>query len=471
MTNYTWLTSGREAMVQLNETYSFYSMIRDRFLAFNGTSFEEDNTASWTSMWPQSMVGVDTASTWWEGFATPWCEAGIPVQACESTASDLLEQLKYGCITSSRDTIDDVPGAGGNSNPLVPGDGNSAFFLHRWRVGQDRLLMAAISTRPFFDHVWSTMWQNTSTWAGFAEYYVELAWILSVLSGGAVGFGDMPNNSNRTLIMTACKEDGVLLSASLPSYYLDDMYRPVGSVPGLDPAVGRVYQAPSFIPTTPGHARGVQAARARAGGFDASPITGICTAASPARCGGAAGSAAAWGTFTTVLAIDVNSTAAALAPWQLLPDLSGGGPHVAVPWSRGAAAPAAACAPGAPPPPCTLPFSPTSPLPLYTGAPQANYTHQFELFSVSPVYSSGYALLGELDKVVRVSPARFAWVAGGAEGLSFQVTGSSVGEEVVVSLLQPGVSGTEVVTLQLSIQPAGACVVTCTQNCTWQCPT
>ena len=470
MNNFTWITSGREAMVQLNETYAFYSMIRDRFLAFNGTSFEEDNTDSWTTQWAQSMVGVDTASTWWMGFATPWCEAGIPVQACESTASDLLEALKYGCITSSRDTIDDVPGAGGNSNPLVPGGGNAVNFLHRWRVGQDRLLMASINIHPFFDNVWSTMWQNSSTWAGFAEYYVELAWILSVLSGGAVGFSDMPYNSNRTLIMTACKEDGALLGASLPSYYLDDVYRPKGSVPGLDPTVGRVYQAPSFIPSTPTHARRVEAARARAGGFDASPITGICTAASPESCGAAA--AAAYGTFTTVLAIDMNSTAAQLAPWQLTPDLSAGGAYVAVPWSRGAAATAAACAPGAPPTPCTLPFSPTSPLPLFTGAPATNYTHDFELYSISPLFSSGWALLGELDKVVRVSPARFAWVAGDGEGLRFEVTGSSgMGEEVVVTLLQPGGNGAVVLPLALSLPPTGACVVTCAQNCTWECPT
>jgi hypothetical protein len=77
------------------------------------------------------------------------------------------------------------------------------------------------------------MWQNGSTWAGFAEYYVELAWALSVLSGGAVGFGDLAGATNRSLLMTACREDGVLLGASLPSFYIDDVYRPAGSVAGL----------------------------------------------------------------------------------------------------------------------------------------------------------------------------------------------------------------------------------------------
>ncbi len=464
-------------------------MIRDRFLAFNGTSFETDNTGTWFLNWAQSQVGVGTASQWWEGFATPWCEAGIPVQACESSASDLLEMLKYGCVTSSRDTIDDVPGAGGNSNPLVPGGGNAVNFLHRWHVGQDRLLMAALSTAPFYDNVWSTMWQNSSTWAGFAEYYVELAWALSVLSGGAVGFGDMPGASNRSLIMTACREDGVLLKASLPSYYLDDIYRPAGSVPGLDPAVGRVYQAPSFIPASPAHARAAEAARARAGGFDAFPITRTCTAASPlgGHCAAAAAAAAEEeeeeaaaaplppaAVFTTVLAIDMNSTLAQLQPAQLTPALAG--PYVAVPWARGWNATASACAPGAPASPCARPFSAAAPLPLFTGAPQLNYTHDFELWSLSPLYSSNYSLLGELGKVVRVSPARFAWVQGDAAGLRFEVTGSSgVGEEVTVSLLAPSGDGAGMVVLPVVLQvpPSASCLVTCTvgpQHCATQCP-
>ena len=48
MSNFTWIPSpdGREAMVALDQVYDFYSMIRDRFLAFNGTSYETDNTAS-----------------------------------------------------------------------------------------------------------------------------------------------------------------------------------------------------------------------------------------------------------------------------------------------------------------------------------------------------------------------------------------------------------------------------------------
>ena len=50
--------------------------------------------------------------------------------------------------------------------------------------------------------------------------YVELAWIVSVLSAGPVGVGDIVNNTNKTLLMTACAQDGRLLKASTPSTYV-----------------------------------------------------------------------------------------------------------------------------------------------------------------------------------------------------------------------------------------------------------
>jgi len=443
MTNFTWLpggAGGKEAMVALDETLAFYSMIRDRFLAFNGTSYETDNTASFTQGWVQTRDTVEAASRYWHGFATPWCEAGIPVQTCEATAGDLLESLKYGCVTSQRDTIDDVPGSHGG-NPLVPGGGSEPFFLHRWRVGHDRLLMAALAQRPFFDNVWSTPWQNHSTWAGQPELYVELAWALAVLTSGAVGFGDFPGDSNRTLIMTACRDDGVLLTASLPSYYVDAVYLPAGAsaeLPTLDPAVGRLYQAPSFVPGSPAGAAAAAAAAAARGNYD---LTYFDSAAPPAPA-----------PFLTLLAIDVNASAA-LPPSALTPSLVPAAvnaragaragdavavaAYAAVPWARGFAATAAACADGAPASGCAALLAPGAPLPVFTGAPPNNYTHAFELWSLAPVYATGWALLGELGKVVRVSTARVPWVApDAAGGLDFALAGAP-GEAVALAVAAP----------------------------------
>ena len=462
MLNFTWIPSidGKQAMVALDQVYSFYSMIRDRFLTFNGTSYETDNTASFTGGWGQSRESVDSASRYWAGFATPWCEAGIPVQTCESTAGDLLETLRYGCVTSQRDTIDDVPGSHGG-NPLVPGGGSEPFFLHRWRVGHDRLLMAALAQRPFFDNVWSVMWQNASTWAGNPEVYVELAWIIAVFTSGAVGFGDFPGDSNRTLIMTACRTDGILLTASLPSYYVDAVYLPIGTVTGLNPTIGRIYQAPSFLADSPASAAAAASLAATRGNYDLSYFSTTVPASAP---------------FLTLLSIDINASVS-ISPGMLTPDLSPTAVssragvagmvnwYVALPWARGFDVTAAECADGAPSTPCTVIFSPDQPLAVFTGAPQLNSTHDFELWSLAPVYANGFALLGELNKVIRVSTSRLPWVTPTGQGqippeLSFGVIGEP-GESVSIAVLAPA-GLIRLVTVTLPSE--GFTTVTCVGN-------
>lgn len=420
MTNWTWVPSpdGSEAIVALNETRAFYTMIRDRFMAYNGTSFEQDNMGS-IGGWAQVAGDPEGGERWWAGFASPWCDAGIPVQICEATASDLLESVRYPCVTSTRDQIDDVPGDHQSHGP------NEDLFLIRWRVGFDRLLIGALKLKPFFDNVWSTRNMPGPPWGDANESYPELAVVLSVLGGGAVGIGDAIGYSNRSLIMACAMEDGTLLSPSRPSHYIDAMYLPPRAQP-FPVAVGRVLQAPTFI-------------------------------------GGA--------TWTTVLAIDVPSPFG-LLPAHLAPDLTDPQPgvvtgHLAVRWSPGFAAVDAACADGAPIGGCAARFAVDAPLELMTGVPPVNYTHFHEVVTIAPVFASGFALLGELPaKVVRVSEARFPSVTPSAGGLSFVVRGAAA-ESVSVAVATPD---QRVQRVPLAFGPGGGAVtVSCTAGATPPC--
>lgn len=71
-----------------------------------------------------------------------------------------------------------------------------------------------------------------------------------------------------------------------------------------------------------------------------------------------------------------------------------------------------------------------------TGAPTETYAHFFELWSVAPLFESGWAILGELPKFVRVSPRRFLWANSTADSMSFSVTGAT-GESVVIHVVAP----------------------------------
>ena len=397
MLNFTWINGpNNEAIVALNETYLFYSMIRDRFLTYNGTSFEQDNMGS-VGGWSEVASDAMAHENWWHDFATPWCETGIPVQICESTASDLLESLKYDCITSTRDQIDDVPGSHQSHGP------NDDNFLIRWHVGFDRLLIGALNLKPFYDNVWSTSYMPGPPWYNNFENYTELAVALSVLGGGAVGIADEIGYENRTLIMSCAMEDGTLLSPSRPSHYLDAMYLPPGSQP-FPVNFGRVYQAPTFINDY---------------------------------------------NWTTVLSIDV-PTSFLLYPTMLAPDLSivsetvtG---YIALSWSLGYDIIDSVCGDSMPLSGCAQTFSQQQPLDLITGVPPVNYTHFHELWSISPVFSSGFSLIGELGKFVRVSSSRFSNIVPTSSGFSFSVTGSE-GESLSIAVAAPPASsgGTSII--------------------------
>lgn len=58
--------------------------------------------------------------------------------------------------------------------------------------------------------------------------------------------------------------------------------------------------------------------------------------------------------------------------------------------------------------------------------------------SISPLFASGFSLLGELGKFVRVSPVRFSSVAPTADGMAFSVRGAA-GEQLSVAVAAGGV--------------------------------
>lgn len=401
-----------------------------------------------TMSYQSHITAVDGVERWWSGFASPWCESEIPVQICESNAADILESLKYGCVTTSRDNIDDVPGA------------DASTFVSRWHVGFDRLFISAMGLQPFFDNVWSKPSMPGSTWDPNTEQYVELAFVLSVLSAGPVGIGDELSapgtleNTNRSLVMACCAADGTLLKPSTPSTYLDLVYLPPALNPIRNVALGRIFQSVSYIPEAP-------AGRS-------SP------AVHSAGMSGTTASAPYFGLLSVDVANDVG-----ILPSYLTPDVSAGAVshsrrssplataargksvlsanvsgYVGVPWNPGFDAVSAACADGQPGAGCVFPFSDTAPLTVNTGLPAGNnnLTHNWDYATLSPLYTcpgydAGYALLGELGKVVRVSPVRFSFAVATCDAssslpqLTFAIAGPP-GELVSVAVLAPTIATT-----------------------------
>lgn len=96
------------------------------------------------------------------------------------------------------------------------------------------------------------------------------------------------------------------------------------------------------------------------------------------------------------------------------------------------------------------PFSASSPL----AVPVCGRA-DFQLSHIAPQFSSGWTLLGELDKWVPVSPARFRSVQHEPTGITLQLAGA-VGEVVHVSFADPSFKVTSV---DVAIQPNGRATV------------
>ena len=180
-----------------------------------------------------------------------------------------------------------------------------------------------------------------------------------------------------------------------------------------------------------------------------------------------AAAAPAW-LFTTLLAVDVawpriltvSSTTPALplqAPVQLPYARSltmgaevalelqpaGNGTYVAWEWGCDTAI---RCADGSPASSCVTPLSLAEPLIIQTSAsesgaddnaqPTSYSPRTWQLWSAAPVLSSGFALLGEISKAVRVSPDRFAFLEESATGFSAGLR-VAAGEIVSLAVLVP----------------------------------
>jgi hypothetical protein len=436
MTNFTWepqLGKQQMSMVALDETLSFFTMIRDRFLAFGGTSFEQDNMGQMTQQYEHSINETGGAQRWFEGFATPFCEANIPVQICESSPAEILETLKHDCITNSRDNIDHVPGQ------------HAGNFVERWHVGFDRPFMDALGVKPYFDNTWTVPVQPESTWGESAENYTELSWALSVLGSGPVGIGDGIGYTNSTLVYTAIDASGAILKPSRASAYIDAVY--VSPEKALfNVSSSRVFQAPAFVTT--GQASLPSGGRRPFGDAPAGTET-----------------------FSTVLGVDIdtvfNLSLAYLQPVMSQPQ------YQVVPWRAGFEAIDQRCANGAPLSGCAQPVTPATPLSIHTGKAAVSWMHDFELFSFSPdpCAGNGFVLLGELTKIVRVSPVRFSglqWTCAssdGAGGATLQVSVSTPTDQPVdVAIAAPKASASaDATVIRLAASGAGArkVIVTC----------
>ena len=357
-------------------------------------------------------LDVRAWDTVWEGLDRAAGEHGLPVQLCMDLPFMALNSVKWSSVTNAR--------AQGDGFPTDDG---------RFDIMHTSLLYGAVGLAPFLDVVWTTADQSApdNPFGNATEPYVEALVAIAAHSGGPVGFGDGLGFTNATLLNSTCRSDGVLLQGSLPATPLDAWYG------GYLPPGSRIASAPTFLPIAPPQ------------GASSYPYPYPMSATHTL--------------WASIIALNLPTPGISLATWDLSPPLpactagpgcsdSGVQSYIVTPLSPGFEAQKLRCFSGASVfDACGVAWGGgAGGAPLLhatTGAAAAGRDKAVEVLSAAPVFSNGgWALLGEMSKMVRVSPNRFSWVApgcdvGGEPSLCGGVVGGA-GERVEVTLVAPG---------------------------------
>lgn len=307
--------------------------------------------------------------------------------------------------------------------------------------------------------------RDPRTGAGARRPTVVHDLIVSTLSAGPVGFADLLNHTNATLLSMATRQDGTILKPAATALRVERYYKPA-------PLGGQELWTAVTGP---------------AGSADSASDARANSAAQLGEKDGTSGNGTTW--WWSVFATQVDGGLPSGAPLQIaeLWPRPRHGTQLLVSLVQGTTTtggntpgPGRVCVNGSAATSCLTLWDASKPLPVGTtgaGADAPQPKQNFTLFAAAPILGNGWTLLGDLSKLVPCSPQRFvapsvaaapsdadlASVAG--HGLTFTVLGSA-GELVAVSVVAPSkkigspLEGT-VVVIDVVIGRGGSAKVEC----------
>ncbi|XP_059154794.1 uncharacterized protein LOC131940186 isoform X2 [Physella acuta] len=128
---------------------------------------------------------------------------GLKIQYCMAMPRHALQSLEIPAVTQARVSND------------------YHLQLDQWKIGVTSHFADAMGVAPSKDTFWTTASQPGNTY-NKQELYPTLQTVVSVLSKGPVGPGDMIGGTNRSVLMGCCNEEGLILKPTSPAKAVDD---------------------------------------------------------------------------------------------------------------------------------------------------------------------------------------------------------------------------------------------------------
>ena len=144
-----------------------------------------------------------------KGLADAALAHNLPIRIDQQLPSDILASVLYGARTVARCTSD--------ANPCGGEDPSGPYATRGWphcsapsryaQLAGVALLLAPLHVRPFTDDIWTIETQgDPRTGAGARRPTVVHDLIVSTLSAGPVGFADLVNHTNASLLGMATRQ-------------------------------------------------------------------------------------------------------------------------------------------------------------------------------------------------------------------------------------------------------------------------
>ena len=337
---------------------------------------------------------VDSADLWYHGMADAALNAGIAIQYCLSSPTDMMESLSLPAVVQARASGDYVNKVG---NPYA--------------LGGSSLMMGAVHIAPSKDTLWTaspqpgTMSDTEHNGLSYTtQPHVALDAVLATLSLGPVGISDGLGQVDVGLISQAFRSanDSTLLRPSRPLSWVDTvLLNKTFASGGTSVDVRSTHAA---VPGAPAPASAPLHVSHYVLAWQTASVTSL----------GA----------SDLFPLPPDGAALAVRAHVLTP---------------GATAQQAGCVNGAPAVPACITLAEDGAAGLIVPASGTGLSN-FTLLAVHEPSPSGAFFLGELAKFVHVSPQRFDYVSAsgsGAAGFTVGVRGSA-GEAVLLTAVDAG---------------------------------
>ena len=155
---------------------------------------------------------LNLGETWLNEMGQAAIDVGLTIQYCMPWTRHTLQSVMNSAVTQIRVSDDYQPGNG------------------QWQVGDTTILAHALGLAAFKDTFRTLKFESNCLFMQ-PEPYAELETYVAALTGGPIGPGDTADSFNKTLIMSTCRSDGLLLKPSRPAMSLEEtfVYRAFGS--------------------------------------------------------------------------------------------------------------------------------------------------------------------------------------------------------------------------------------------------